>query len=290
MTIDTPVQRSSLDLERLPAMTRIRTNHVTLHCETAGEGPPLVFIHGLGSSTEDWEPQVREFSGNHRVITFDLRGHGRSDKPPVPYSLPMFAADTAGLLEALRAGPAHVVGLSLGGCVAMQLALDVPGRVRSLVLVNTAPEFIRRSFLTWLEAWRRTVIVHWRGLRALGERISRRLLPDAGDAALREAFVARFAHNDPEAYLNSLKSLVGWSVTGRLASIRCPVLVVASEHDYSPVAAQEKYARQIPGAQFVAIPGAHHAVPVERPDAFNAALAGFLSALEEPAGVQPPRD
>ncbi len=270
------------------AMPRIQTSSITLHCETTGQGPPVLFIHGLGSCTEDWEPQVRAFSGAYQVITFDLRGHGRSDVPRGPYSIPLFAADTAGLLATLPAGPAHVVGLSLGGCVAMQLALDDPGRVRSLVIVNSAPEFIRRSLFTLLEGMRRTVIVHWRGLRALGERISRRLLPDPAQEALRAAFVERFAQNDPSAYLNSLKALVGWSVTARLPAIRCPTLIVASEHDYTPVGMQEKYARRIPGARFVTIPGAHHAVPVERPNTFNAVLADFWTMLDAPPEMPPP--
>lgn len=266
-------------------MPRIETNGIHLYYEVQGTGTPLLFIHGLGSSTEDWEPQVREFSRSHRVLTCDLRGHGRSDKPPGPYSIPMFAADVAELLQALRCVPAHIVGLSLGGCVAMQLALDFPGLARALVIVNSAPEFVRRSFRTRVETWRRTAIVHWRGLRAMGERIGRRLLPDPGQEALRAAFVERFAQNDPAAYLHSLKALVGWTVTDQLASIRCPVLVVASEHDYSPVAAKEEYVRRFPSARLVAIPGAHHAVPVECPAAFHAVVAEFLSALDSPGAL-----
>ena len=179
-------------------------------------------------------------------------------------------------------------GVVIKTAQAMQLALDDPGRVRSLVIVNSAPEFIRRSLFTLLEGMRRTVIVHWRGLRALGERISRRLLPDPAQEALRAAFVERFAQNDPSAYLNSLKALVGWSVTARLPAIRCPTLIVASEHDYTPVGMQEKYARRIPGARFVTIPGAHHAVPVERPNTFNAVLADFWTMLDAPPEMPPP--
>ena len=267
-------------------MPVLRVNQMDLHYETSGRGPALLFIHGLGSTAQDWTPQIREFSKTYQVIAFDLRGHGQSGKPPGPYSIPLFARDAAELLKALNLEAAHVVGLSLGGCVAFQMALDFPHLVRSLVVVNSAPEFIRHSFKTKLEVWRRTVLVRWRGLRRMGERIGARLLPRPEHAALRATFIARFAQNDPQAYLNSLKALIGWSVTDRLGSIRCPVLVVSSEHDYTALAFKEKYAQQIPDARIVVIPDAHHAVPVEQPEKFNAVLAEFLAAR---AGPRQPR-
>lgn len=263
-------------------MPILRLHEVDLHYETAGDGPPLLFLHGLGSSTLDWENQVQAFSKNYRVITLDLRGHGQSGKPPGPYSIPLFASDAAALLDALGVESAHVAGLSLGGCVAFQLALDFPARVNTLCIVNSAPEFIRRSLRTRLEVWRRTAIVRWRGLRRMGERIGLRLLPRADQAPLRAAFIERFARNAPQAYLNSLKALIGWSVTGRLGSIRCPVLVISAEHDYTPVAAKEAYVRRMPDARLVVIPGTRHALPVEEPGPFNAALAGFLAAHGNP--------
>lgn len=262
-------------------MSRIRANDIDLHVEVDGSGPPLLFIHGLGSSARDWKPQVRVFSKNYHVIALDLRGHGQSGKPSGPYRLPLFAADVAEVLRALSIESAHVVGLSLGGCIAFQLALDFPALVKTLVIVNSAPEFIRHSFKTRLEVWRRTAIVRWRGLRRMGERMALRLLPRAEHAPLRATFIARFAQNDPQAYLNSLKSLVGWSVADRLDSIRCPVLVVAAEHDYTPVAFKKQYAARIPDARVVVIPDTHHALPIEAPDALNAVVADFLSAHTE---------
>lgn len=263
-------------------MSAPQVQPIDLHGDLTGQGPPLLFIHGLGSSAEDWEPQVRVFSKTFQIVVVDLRGHGRSDKPPGPYGIPLFAADVAEFLQARRISAAHVVGLSLGGCVALQLALDRPDLVRSLVVVNSAPEFIRRSFKTWLETWRRTAIVRWRGLRRMGERIGARLLPRPEQAARRATFVERFAQNDPQAYLNSLKALIGWSVTDRLGSLRCPVLVVASEHDYTSRAFKEAYARKIPGARLVVLPDAHHAAPLERPAEFNAILAEFLETQASP--------
>jgi len=124
-------------------MHLIDCDGVNLYYEEQGSGPPLLFIHGLGSSARDWDQQIPEFSSRgYRVIAFDLRGHGQSDKPPGPYTLPLFAADTAALLERLGvdpANPAHVVGVSLGGGVAFQLAIDRPALVKTLTIVNSAP-------------------------------------------------------------------------------------------------------------------------------------------------------
>ncbi len=115
------------------------SNGIKLYYEVNGTGQPLVLIHGLGSSTRDWEVQVREFSKTYQVVAFDLRGHGRSDKPAGPYTIPLFAADTAGLLKALGIQSAHIVGISLGGSVAFQFAVDCPAMVKTLTIVNSAP-------------------------------------------------------------------------------------------------------------------------------------------------------
>jgi 3-oxoadipate enol-lactonase len=136
-----------------------------LYYETTGQGQPLVFIHGLGSSTRDWDDQVAEFSraaGAYQVVTFDLRGHGQSGKPAGPYTMTQFAADTAGLLAALDLSPAHIVGLSLGGCVAFQFAVDYPARVKTLTIVNSSPSMGIAPALAQQEIDRRVGIVQKR--------------------------------------------------------------------------------------------------------------------------------
>ncbi len=258
-------------------MPFVCANRIRLHYESQGAGPALLFLHGIGSSTVDWAAQIQEFARTYRVVALDLRGHGESEKPPGPYGMALFAADVAAVLRALDIPSAHVVGLSLGGCVAFQLAVDFPDLVLSLVVVNSAPEIVRRSFRVLLESWRRKAIIRWRGLRPLGERVAQRLLPKPEQAALRAAFVERFARNDPQAYLHSLKAVVGWSVADRLESIRCPVLVIAADHDYTPVAAKERFVRLLPNARLVVIADSRHATPMERPREFNAALAEFLA-------------
>jgi len=258
-------------------MPRISVDDVHLYYEATGAGEPLLFLHGLGSSTRDWSLQVEAFADRYRVITVDARGHGQSDKPPGPYSIPQMTADVVGLLERLDVPAAHVVGLSMGGMMAFQLAVDAPERVQSLTIVNSAPEMIPRTVREKMQIWSRELIVRLLGMRKMGEVLADRLLPGAEHTNLRQTFIERWAENDKRAYLASFRALVGWSVADRLGDIRCPTLVIAAEHDYTPVALKEAYVAKMPNARLVVIPNSRHATPVERPDAFNDALAAFLA-------------
>jgi 3-oxoadipate enol-lactonase len=257
-------------------MSTILVNNINLYYEVNGTGQPLLFIHGLGSSTRDWELQVQEFSRSYQVITFDLRGHGQSDKPAGPYSMSMFASDTAGLLKTLGIESANVVGLSLGGGIAFQLTADSPALLKTMVIVNSAPEMVVRTFKDKLGVWQRFAIVRLLGLRRMGEVLSKRLFPKAEHASLQTTFVERWAENDPRAYQNAMRAMIGWSVTDRLGLIKCPTLVISADQDYTPVALKDEYTKLIPDAQLVVIPDSHHATPVEQPEKFNAALMDFL--------------
>jgi pimeloyl-ACP methyl ester carboxylesterase len=258
-------------------MSHIAVNGIQLYYERHGQGTPLLFIHGLGSSTRDWAAQVAYFARAYQVITFDLRGHGQSDKPPGPYSLPLFASDTAGLLRALGGEAAPVVGVSLGGGVAFQLALDAPDLVRTLTIVNSTPALVGSPADIQQEIDRRVGIVRQVGMRAMGEALSPNLFPRPEHAALRQAFVERWAANDPEAYIAATLAMVGWSVRDQLGAIACPTLVIAADQDYSPLAVKEEYVALIPDARLVVIRDAHHAVPVEKPEEFNTVLEAFLA-------------
>lgn len=261
-------------------MPALQTDTITTYYESHGQGQPLLFIHGLGSSTRDWEYQVAFFAPHYRVITYDLRGHGQSDKPQGRYRIPMFADDTAALFSALDLPPAHVVGLSLGGMIAFQLALSAPQLVRTLTIVNSGPELPRGSFWQRLNAFklylRRIFIVRVRGMRAMGKTLGAHLLPGEQHAERRRIFVDRWAENDPGAYLRALRALAGWSVNDQLDRITQPTLVLTADQDYTPLSFKEAYAARMPRAQVGIIPEARHLTPVERPEAFNNMLLLFL--------------
>ncbi|MEF8939937.1 MAG: alpha/beta hydrolase [Salinivenus sp.] len=260
-------------------MSYCRANGVRLYYENEGTGPPLLFVHGLGSSTRDWHEQVEPFAEHYRVLRIDLRGHGQSDRPEGPYHMATFAREVAVALQRLDAAPAHVVGLSMGGMVALQLAADAPRLVRSLVVVNSAADMRLR---TWRDVWfylsRRTA-VQVLGMRRVGRIIARRLFVKPEQEALRREFVRRWAENDKQAYLWSVDAIMGWSIVDRLPSIMAPTLLVSSEHDYTPVSEKNRIAAVMPRADLAVVENARHALPVEKPDAFNALLRAFLARV-----------
>lgn len=261
-------------------MPVLRVNDLELYYEEAGAGPSLLLIHGLGSSSHDWEEQLAALAPHFRTIAFDLRGHGRSARPAGPYSIPVFAADGAALLRALDATPAHVVGLSLGGMIAYALALDYPALVRRLVVINSGPETPRRTIgerlLVRLAFLQRRLIVRFMGMERAGTILAERLLPGLERAAQRQTMVERWATNDPAIYLASLRSMRAWSGAARLGELRAPTLLLVSELDYTPLDYKRRYAAQLPDGRLVVIPGARHLLPVEQPAACNAALLAFL--------------
>lgn len=270
------------------ASRRLRLGDVDLHSETVGTGEALVFIHGLGSCGEDWGPQVDHFRSRYRVVTFDLRGHGLSSKPRSSYTIPVFARDTAALLRALQLDRAHVVGISLGGMVAFQLAIDAPELVRSLAIVNSGPAVPSQTFKQRMPLYIRLVYLRLLGLRRMAMMISKRLFPKPDQANLQRAFVERIAGNDKHCYRASLKGIfAGWSVADRLPDIRCPVLVLTADQDYAPVALKQAYADRLPDARLVVVPDSRHALPMENPREFNAALDTFLASLTPQRAAEP---
>ena len=114
--------------------------NLKLYYERTGTGSPLLLIHGLGSSSRDWEKQVPVFAKRYQVITLDLRGHGQSSKPPGLYSIRIFTEDVVALIYQLNISPVHVVGISMGGMVAFEMATHFPKMIRSLTVVNSYPE------------------------------------------------------------------------------------------------------------------------------------------------------
>lgn len=261
-------------------MSTLHANGIDIYYERIGEGQPILLIHGLGSSSRDWEMQIPSFSKQYQVISFDLRGHGQSQKPSGPYTMSLFAKDTAELVKSLGLAPVHVVGISLGGMIAFQLALDHPELIKSLVIVNTGPEVVVRTMKDRWQVFFRFAIVYLLGMRKMGEVLSKRLFPKDEQASLRQLFVEHWAENDTQAYLNTLRAIVGWSVTDQIHKINLPTLVVAAEHDYTPVSAKEAFVSKMPRAKLVVVENSRHATPVDSPEKFNEIVLSCLSKNE----------
>jgi pimeloyl-ACP methyl ester carboxylesterase len=249
----------------------------SLHYEEYGQGDPLLLVHGLGSSSRDWEHQVPAFAAHYRVIVVDVRGHGRSDKPQERYSMAGFARDVEALIEHLGLGPVHLLGLSMGGMIGFQLAVDKPQLLRSLCIVNSAPEVKVRSLNDVWQYGKRWVLSRVLSMGTLGKAIGQNLFPRPEQADLRRKAAERWAQNDKRAYLASFDAIIGWGVQERLGRISCPTLIISADRDYTPVALKQAYVKLIPDARLVVIENSRHATPLDQPEVFNRTVLEFLS-------------
>lgn len=258
-------------------MPKQHINNIDLYYEISGQGQPVVFIHGLGSSTGDWELQTPFFSKQFQVITLDVRGHGQSQKPPGPYSIPLFASDVAAFIEALDIAPAHIVGISMGGMIAFQLAVDRPDLIRSMVIVNSGPEVVPHTLKEYWFVASRLLLVYLFSMRKIGEVIGGGLFPKPEQVKARQQFVERWAENDKRAYVAAMRAIVGWSVTEHLPKMNIPTLILTGDRDNTTVEAKEKYMAKLPQAELVVIENSGHASPVDQPELFNEALMAYLA-------------
>jgi 3-oxoadipate enol-lactonase len=258
-------------------MPKLLVNNTGIYYESTGQGEPLLFIHGLASSSRSWKKQVPFFSQQYRVITFDIRGHGRSDKPIEPYSIELFATDAVELLKALGIETAHVVGFSMGGMIAFQLAVEAPGLVRSLVAVNSCPEGSIRSFNDGVECFKHLVGIQINGIRHKRRNNGGEPASESEREHTYQSLLQRMAMKNKLAYANAFGALLKWSVTDRLDTIKCPTLMITSDEDFVPVSVKEGYASKMPCAELMVISNSRHATPREQTEEFNKMLLQFVS-------------
>jgi len=256
-------------------------NGTRLRYALAGDGARVVVLtHGLGSDLDFWSPHVDPLARHYRVLRWDLRGAGRSAKPPGPYSPALFARDLAALLDRLAIAEAHVVGHSGGGVVSQRFALDFPERVRSLVLVSTSSEVGEKA----ARAWHRLAdVVEQRGFTADGGAEARGF--SAGFVAAHPEVVAevgrRTRANDRAAYAATARAFGSYDWTAELGAIRAPTLVVQGLEDaLTPPGGSVILSRRIPRSRLVMLPGAGHNLPLEQPDFLAVLVTAFLAGVD----------
>jgi len=254
---------------------------VALHHESRGPGdaPPLLLLHGLGCSSHDWGAQLAAFSPRYRVIAPDLRDHGRSPRGRGRPTIGAMAGDVAALLAGLDVPPAHVMGLSSGGCVALALAVDHPSRVRSLTLVNAFAARPPAGMRELAQLVASLALLAFAPRRVFAAHVARGLFPRPDQRGLYHTAVERFAANSRRTYLESLAALGSFDVRHRLAEVRCPTLVVAGADDTTvPLVAKTLLHRTMPRADLIIIPDSGHATPYDQPWRFHKVLRAFLDA------------
>ena len=242
-----------------------------------GSGPPVVLIHGLGADHLSYDGPVRDcLVEHHQVLAMDLRGHGKSTRAGKSYSTDMFARDVKAIMDALRIPPALVIGISMGGAVAMMLAARHPQRVSSLVLIDTwarCDEAVRACFHEWIAASLHNDQV----LRDIV--LIRTATPQF--IAANPDFLALFNQTWPSvpgpAFRKSCLACAEHDATRDLGKIRAETLVLTGSRDILvPPPYGRQVARGIRQASFREIKGGGHVPWLDEPDAFIRALRRFL--------------
>jgi 3-oxoadipate enol-lactonase len=240
--------------------------------------PPVLLLHGLGADSSSWTLQLPALTGaGFRPIVPDAPGFGLSPYDGRGWSIRRMASQMAGLLENSGIGPAHVVGLSMGGVIAQQFALEFPHLTRKLVLVSTFSVLRPETLSGWGYFAQRAAVVLFLGLKAQAQVVARRVFPDPKDQALREMFISIVSRADPHAYRRAMLSLGLFDSRKRLRQINAATLVLTGAVDttVSPVR-QKLLVDGIPGARQVIIPDAGHAAPVDQAEKFNRSMLDFL--------------
>jgi pimeloyl-ACP methyl ester carboxylesterase len=242
-------------------------------------GEPVLLIMGLGYPSDMWWRTRPALDGHYRTIVLDNRGSGRSDVPPGPYPIPQMAADAAAVLDAAGVEGAHVFGISMGGMIAQELALEFPERVRSLMLGCTAaggPTAIRAEpEVTELLMNRGAMTPEQSALAAIPYVYDRDTARDRieEDLAIRRGWFPK-----PEGYVAQLQGILGWESYSRLPRLNVRTLVIHGETDrLVPLGNGELIAGRIPGAKLVRLPHASHIFPTDQTAAANGAILEFLA-------------
>jgi 3-oxoadipate enol-lactonase len=240
--------------------------------------PTVILLHGLGADGASWTLQLpRLIQAGYRPLAPDTPGFGQSPYDGRGWSVRGVAAIMARLLEEQVAAPADVVGLSMGGTIAQQLALDYPHLVRKLVLVSTFAVLRPETVGGWLYFLRRLVLVGLLGMPAQARFVAGHIFPRPQDEPLRELLIVSINQADPRAYRAAMGSLGLFNSLRRLPGLKIPTLVVTGDRDTTVSPERQKVlAGRIPGAGQVTLADAGHAVTIDQPEAFNRVLRDFL--------------
>lgn len=259
---------------------KIKANGISMNYQIKGKGANLVLIHGAGDNLNMWYHQLPVFSKSYRVVTYDIRGSGKTESPKGEYSISLFAEDAYQLIKAIRVEGAYFLGYSLGGRIALELALDHPDLVKALVLANSSAGLTPPSLET-LERRRVTLELLDKGdMKRVAEMMT------AG------AFSPNFKSKNPTEFKRYMKVKLQNKIDGiarlmrslgtptaapDLSKVKCPVLLIVGENDLYMGVEQGKHAHEaIVGSKLVILPTGH-AAALELPEKFNSAVLEFLS-------------
>jgi pimeloyl-ACP methyl ester carboxylesterase len=257
-------------------MPKINRDGVEIYYEVHGSGPALLLTHGYSSTSAMWQGQVEALSNDHKLVLWDIRGHGQSDYPddPLSYSEALTVADMAALLDEVGGTERAIVGgLSLGGYMSLAFYRAHPDRVRALLIIDTGPGFKKDDAR---EAWNKRAHETGDRFERDGLAVLKSLSPERSSVRHRDALgLARAARG--------MLTQRDARVIESLPDIRVPSLIVVGADDAPFLAASDYMAAKIPNAKKVVIPAAGHAVNIDQPQAFIDAVLPFLDGVSRHA-------
>lgn len=249
---------------------------VDLRIRCYGEGTPLLLIHGLGSSGDDWAFQIPPLAERHRLIVPDLRGCGASPAGTEPVSIDGFAAELWQVLSTMGVTQIDIAGFSMGGAVALEMALQRPDCVPRLTTINSLPSYRVDHWRKWMEFNVQVAMVKLLGLPRTAHMVARRLFPAPHQAAMRQRVVDVLGANSVDPYLRCARALADWCAAERIGALRSRHLMIAGEHDYTGLAEKQRWAQRM-GAQLAVVAGSRHGTPFDAIDATNRCLLAFFA-------------
>lgn len=265
--------------------------------------PVVLLLHGLGASADSWSFQFFPLTeAGYQYIAPDLPGFGKSDNTPLQFSaysnqknhshqenitdvpkhtaLSWIVEPVIDLIESLNIKCLHVIGISLGGVAALQLALECPQRVRSLLLVNTFARLDLVNPRLWPYYLARFILVHTIGIPTQARLVARRIFPHPGQEVLRQALIDQICQADPRAYRRVIRSLPRVNLLPYLSNLNIPTQVVTGLEDTTvSFANQSTLAAALPSARHIQVSGAGHAITAEIPAKFNQIMLDFLDQV-----------
>jgi len=265
-------------------MPQRKVGDIKIYYETQGSGEPIVMISGCGADSSAWLNQVPDLSLKYHVITFDNRGTGRSDKPDIPYTMQMMAADV-GLLDSIGIGAAHILGYSMGGVIAQEFALTYPERTLTLILscaspagapdvILPEPQILALMFDP--ETITRMTPLEWSG-KLLGCMCSQEFL-DRHPHSVNEVVARQSEHPTPlHCIMRQVEAMMTAHTYDRLPRIKAPTLIIGGTADrVNPCQNLRLLASKIPNAELMILENLGHGMFIEGAEQTNRVILTFL--------------
>ena len=259
-------------------MPKVNVRDIEINYHEEGTGFPLVLIHGLSGDQAGWVWVMPEFSKHYRTIAPDVRGHGDSGKPDMPYTIQQFSADLFALFQKLEIRQAHLLGFSMGAAIAQQFVLDHPERVKSLILVSTFSHIdvhLHKAFIKLRKSLDRGGYSTF-----FDEVVKLAFNPDfvtANTHFMEEVKTMGIKINSPTAIAHATEACMKFNVKNRISQISVPTLIISGREDtFTPLALSEQIHQSIQSSQWKIVEGVGHNIYIEKPSVLAQIVLEFL--------------